>query len=162
MSRKIKIYCDTPSYLSWVKKIEKDDLAEIVSFPYENKNRKIKNKSIPTNNTWNQSNLGWSEAKYRWKDCSPSNKFNDIKIILKGSGQDTSVDAQHLDSAYKSNCDIFLTNDITDIVTKRNSLESLLGIKIFDAKNEEKQAIVFITKLEKQKISSPRSLNVLK
>ena len=46
------------------------------------------------------------------------------------------VDCQHLDSAYKAGCDLFLTSDKTDIWSKRESIEALLGLKVLHMPSE--------------------------
>ncbi|MFA6519642.1 MAG: hypothetical protein WCT41_02355 [Candidatus Paceibacterota bacterium] len=126
----VKIYCDNNVLPTWLRLLEKSDSIKIIQFPYENVNKKIKNKGVPTDATWNQMKLTWNQANFIWNDQEPSDKYNSIISILQQSSQNTKVDAQHLDSAYKSNCSVFITNDKTDILSRRLELKNLLGIDV--------------------------------
>lgn len=142
----IRIYCDTCGYQPWLKTIEFKDQIKLMGFPYENRNKRIEILQTPTNPTWNQMNVKWDEMKSIWNN-PPSEKFDAIAKILNNTGQNTDTDAKHLDSAYKGKCEIFLTNDINDIINNKIALEKLLGIKIFHAEKEGGLAVKYISKL---------------
>lgn len=144
----IRIYCDTSGYQPWLKDKVLKDRVTLVNFPYENRNRRTRILQTPTNPTWEQMNLSWDEADFTWDNAAPSEEFEKIKRILKKSSQNTDTDAKHLDCAYKGKCAIFLTNDVHDIISSRDELEKLLGIKIFNAVSEEKLALEHILSIE--------------
>jgi hypothetical protein len=127
----IKVYCDTSAYQPWLEEFSRRGDILLSGFPYENTNKRVKDKSIPSDPTWDQLYIRWCDAHYTWDDTNASEKFPDIITIIKKSGQIINTDAQHLDSAYKTGCHIFLTKDKTDILSRRQELEDLLGFKIF-------------------------------
>jgi hypothetical protein len=43
---------------------------------------------------------------------------------------------QHLDSAIKAGCDVFLTSDKTDIWSKRDAIQVLAGIRVLHMPSE--------------------------
>ena len=89
-------------------------------------------------------NLTWSEADFTYNETFPSEKFNEIITTLKGLGAKTDIDAKHLDTAYKNNCQIFLTRDKGHIINKRANLEKLLNLKIFHPTEEKELVIQYI------------------
>jgi hypothetical protein len=46
------------------------------------------------------------------------------------------VDAQHLDSAAKAGCSVFLTSDKTDIWSKRDAIQALANIRVLHMPSE--------------------------
>ncbi len=50
----------------------------------------------------------------------------------------------HVDSAYKSGCKCFVTRDKDDILSKRESLEKLLGIRFFHPEDDREELAKFI------------------
>ncbi|NJK94001.1 MAG: hypothetical protein HC905_02900 [Bacteroidales bacterium] len=51
--------------------------------------------------------------------------------ILKIIGRVNKADIKHVDNAYKENCKIFITNDRNDIISKKEKLQELTGMKFF-------------------------------
>ena len=56
-----------------------------------------------------------------------SDKCGDIAEVV---GSRNEIDIKHLDSAHLAGCKVFLTSDKGDLVSKREPLELLLGIKV--------------------------------
>lgn len=126
----LRVYCDTGAFRSELSGLERRGAIQVYQFKYENKNRKIIHRASPSNPTW-------EEAKYTWKELG-SLSWNDMgrqserwADILRLIGNNNTVDAKHLDSAYMIGCQVFLTSDKDDIVTHSRSLEKLLGLKVF-------------------------------
>ena len=108
-------------------------------FPYENNNKKIQNFGQPSEATWDDlNNVTWESIPGKWEDYVGSSKYNDILEIV-GKEKQYSVDIKHLDSAYKSGCACFITNDKDDIYSKKVQLEPLLKIKILYSNSDEDQ-----------------------
>lgn len=63
-------------------------------------------------------------------------------------GRQNEFDARHIDSAYKSNADCFLTSDYDDIISNRTALEALLGIHFFHIPSEVERFHRFIMAAE--------------
>ena len=81
--------------------------------------------------TWKQSNLSWKEAPGTWNDYRPSALFEPLRKLLGAQ-----VDAQHLDSAAKDGCSVFLTSDKTDIWSKRDAIQALANIRVLHMPSE--------------------------
>ena len=78
-------------------------------------------------------NVSLEELDFAWSDFSGSVHFETILAVL---GPVNRRDALHVDSAFKTGCRIFVTRD-TGILSQRNELESLLGIRFFDPVADE-------------------------
>ena len=66
-------------------------------------------------------------------DFTDSDLLPNITSII---GKTNRRDILHIDSAYKTGCQIFLTSDKKDIWSKRSDLEPLLSMKIFYSASE--------------------------
>lgn len=75
-------------------------------------------------------NWPWKDDTQAWKDHSASPYLHEIYRII-GRDPRNRRDGLHLDSAYKSKVDMFLTSDKREIWNNRQELENLLGFKIF-------------------------------
>lgn len=125
--KNIRIYCDNGGYHKILQNYKN---IIVYGFEYENINRKIKNKGLPSSYmTWNDfNNSPATIGDLTFNDFYETDIFNDIIKII---GVENKIDANHLDSAYKNKCDIFLTSDYGDIYSKKDKLEPLLSMKIF-------------------------------
>ena len=140
----IKVYCDNGGYH---KILENYKNIIVYGFAYENINRKIQNKGLPSSNmTWDDfNNSPATIGDLSFGDFYETDIFSDIVKIV---GVENKIDANHLDSAYKNKCDVFLTSDCGDIYSKRDKLEPLLNIKIFmPQKNVEELKLYLDNKL---------------
>ncbi len=122
-----KVYCDSGAYTKILKKLEKDGKIKLLYHPYENKNSKIDGMSLPSESTWNDMKMTWDECVFTWDEFSGSEKVNELKDII---GLSNRVDILHLDSAYKSKCDFFVTSDKGDIYSKKDEIFKLLNIVV--------------------------------
>ena len=79
-------------------------------------------------------------------DYAPSEHFEKIRSII-GREEQYRRDALHVDSAFKSNCSIFVTRD-SDILKHKTQLLDLLGIQFFDPKSELHELELLICPIE--------------
>jgi len=147
----LKVYCDTGGYAKELRLLVKEGLVELCQFKYENRS-KIQSGAVP-------SDLRYSNrAQYTYDDLRAdrflsnvtgddvrsalrASKFQEISAIV---GPQKRVDAQHLDSAYMSNCRVFLTSDFDDIASKRGELGPLLWLNIFLVVPEWEKFLAFV------------------
>lgn len=125
----LRVYCDTGAYRSELSELERGGAIQVYQFKYENKNRKILHRALPSRPTWTETKYTWNElAGLTWNDMGRQSER--WPAILSLIGKNHTVDAKHLDSAYMDSCQVFLTSDKGDIVTHRYPLEQLLGLKV--------------------------------
>lgn len=74
-------------------------------------------------------NYTWDDVPGTWEDYNGSDKYQEIVDIV--GLENKRVDILHLDSAYKTRVDIFITNDKDDILSYRKKLEKALGFRFF-------------------------------
>lgn len=129
MLTKILIYRDSGANINFLKPYLQHII--VFQYPYDSPNRSKKQKmelATPSQLTWADAHSTWKESNFKWGDCRKSKIFPDItKIIGNGNKQDI----LHVDSAYKTGCNIFLTSDKADIWTKRLELEAIPNINFF-------------------------------
>jgi len=146
----IVIYCDTGGYQQYLKQFSQD--IELISFKSENKNKNIINKSLPP------SNMTFDDYKQMPENLHSEHILDDLtfddfaessvyKDIVRIVGKENKKDIEHLDSAYKSKVDIFLTSDYDDIYSYKKELESILGFKIFLSTKERSLIETYIQKI---------------
>ena len=128
----LNVYFDTGGTHATVAELESAGLLKTHYFPFEQRNRKVKNFVPGSGSTWKQANLSWKEEVGSWDNDNASPEFP--QILKSVGGQ--KVDAQHLDSAHKSGCTVFLTSDKTDVWSKRAELFALLGIRVLHMPTE--------------------------
>lgn len=129
----LNVYVDTGGMEPVVTELERAGLIRTHYYPFEQRNRKVQNFVPGSGATWDQSNLSWDEEPGSWDDEKPSPLFEKILHIVGGQ----QVDAQHLDSAYKAGCTVFLTSDKTDIWSNRIAFQELLGMLVIHTRTEE-------------------------
>jgi hypothetical protein len=122
-----KVYCERGAYMPALRDLVASGLIELVHFPYEGHNRKVRGQATPSKVTCDTTYVT-ADSAIPIGEMVESDKFPQIMAVL-GSAEE--FDARHLDSAYKSRCDCFLTPDKKDIVRNASKLEPLLGLKIF-------------------------------
>jgi hypothetical protein len=126
----LKIYCDNGACPKELKKLQKEGIVELYMFPYENKNKHIKNPSLPSNCNWKDlKNFTYKTLPGTYDDYIGSDKYQKIIELLGLANK--RLDILHLDSAYKARCQIFLTNDKDDIWAHKIKLDELLNLRIF-------------------------------
>ena len=125
------VYVDTGGMLKEVAALEAAGLLKTHYFPFEQRNRRVKAFVPGSGATWKQSKLSWKEAPGTWNDYKPSALFEPLRKLLGAQ-----VDAQHLDSAAKAGCSVFLTSDKTDIWSKRYAIQALADIRVLHMPSE--------------------------
>jgi hypothetical protein len=122
----LKVYVDTGGYLPEFKELERAGLIELCGFPFENTTKRVRTIVAGSGATYDQAHgLSYSTVVGSFDDFKPSELLGRIRAIVQKP-----VDAQHLDSAYKASCTVFVTTDKDDIWSKREQLASLLGITV--------------------------------
>jgi hypothetical protein len=146
----VKIYCDSGADISSLKEFSH---CEFYQFPYGSEHRPKKKFKLakPSKTQWRDMHIPWNELNnVTWNDFSESDIFLQIMNII---GKSNRRDVLHIDSAYKTGCQIFLTSDKGDIISKRTEIESLCSIKIFHSPSE-------IEELKDRRIKKVHSTNI--
>lgn len=125
------VYVDTGGMLKDVSRLEQEGRLKTHYYPFEQRNRRVKTFVPGSAATWDQGNLSWAESPGTWDDYEPSVHFETLRKMIGAQ-----VDAQHLDSAFKAGCTIFLTSDKTDIWSKRALIAALTGIRVLHMPSE--------------------------
>ena len=135
-----KIYCERGAYRKELRELELSGKIEIVSFPYEGRNRKTPKDSRPSIITMDSTYITW-DMTFLIGDAVESDKFSQIASMV---GKNNTMDIRQIDAAYKSQCQVFLSPDKGDIISNRNELEGLLGMKFFHPKENWDEFLAFI------------------
>ena len=122
----IKIYCEDGSLTRDVRKL-KSDKVELITFPFENRNKRTRQSKKPSELLISNMFIRAS-SDIRIGDTDRSELFNQIESIV---GKKNYNDIRHIDTAYKEQCHIFISPDKKDIVSKGEDLHKLTGIKFF-------------------------------
>ncbi len=110
-----------------IKNLKKDSDIELVSFPFENINKRTTDLKRPSELTCD-STFVTADSDMKISDTVASELFVDIeKIVGKGNYNDI----RHIDTAYKEKCQIFVSPDKKDIVNNGRELFKLTGIKFY-------------------------------
>lgn len=107
-----------------LRELQQTGAITLVSFPYENRNRRIGQRAVPSKLTADSTFITADDTTILISDCE-SEMFPRIRRIVGGQNE---FDVRHIDSAYKTGCRFVFTRDKTDILRKRGELCSLLGI----------------------------------
>lgn len=135
-----RVYCERGAYRRDLTDFERSGLIQIVHFPYEGRNKKIRTRATPSKVTCDSTYITWDDATPIGQ-MTPSSKF---VAILRIVGKANEFDARHLDSAYKSCCHCFLTPDRRDIASNAEDFEELLGFKVFHAITGWKEFVSYV------------------
>lgn len=128
MNNKIKIYCEDGGLTKRIKQLAKSFNVYLVSFPFENINKKTKDCSKPSNLTIDSTYITADNTDICIGDTHLSNKFYEIQNII---GKNNFNDVRHFDTAYKEGCKIFITPDKKDISSKSERLFDATGVMTF-------------------------------
>ena len=135
----ITVYCDNNGFRKGLNSLPN---VKVLTFPYENYNRKIKNNGLPSEAQIDDlGNFTWDTLPATFGDYKRSDKYEEIEKIV---GTENRLDALHLDSAYKSGCECFFTCDKTDIGSKRVALFNLLGLRIYHPDEDWEAFLAFV------------------
>ncbi len=118
----MKVYYEHHAVRKWLRDLQEQGYITLVLFPYDQRNRRIKEVATPS-----EANITWDEANFSWNDFSPSPHYSDICDII---GKENIRDAKHVDSAFKSQWHCMLTCD-DHILSHTQELGKLLSINFF-------------------------------
>ncbi|MCR9181398.1 MAG: hypothetical protein NXH73_00580 [Flavobacteriaceae bacterium] len=129
----IKIYCEDGAMTKEVKKLKNDSSILLISFPFENSNKKTFSSKKPTE-LLASSGFTLASSSIRLSDTIQSEKYEEIKNIV---GEKNFNDIKHIDTAYKEKCRIFISPDKKDIVNNGEEFNKITGIKFFYSEDIE-------------------------
>lgn len=136
----LKVYCERGAYRQDLSVLERSGQIEIVHYPYEGQNKKIRTRATPSVVTMDSTYVTFDDTT-PIGEMSASDKFPEILSIIGAANE---FDARHLDSAYKSGCDCFLTPDKKDISSKSENLEKLLTLRVFHATHNWQEFVAYV------------------
>ena len=110
-----------------IKNLNKDSDIELISFPFENINKRTTNSKRPPELTCD-SNFVTADSDIRIFDTVASEIFANIEKVF---GKGNYNDIRHIDTAYKEKCQIFVSPDKKDIINNGRELFELTGIKFY-------------------------------
>ncbi|HAB99100.1 MAG TPA: hypothetical protein DCE71_04690 [Parachlamydiales bacterium] len=141
---KIRIYLDSGADISKLKSIA--PRCDFYQIPYDSPDRPKKKPllAVPSECQCRDWHVSWEESTPAWGDMTGSALHSEIEAIIGGSNR---RDVLHFDTAYKTECLIFLTSDKGDIWSKRALLENLTGIKVLHTPFGSEQALTYISDL---------------
>lgn len=144
----IKVYCDTGGYDKRLKALEATNTIVLHQFKYENPSKRIRRGAIPSNLRYDDKTGYRSYDEMRADEYLRSMSYDEWRAgkslfaeILAVVGTNCRADAQHLDSAQMTGCQIFLTSDKDDIWGKRSALRKITGLHIFHVASEWHQFV---------------------
>lgn len=121
-----KAYCELGALTNTVKKLRSAGRLILVNFPYDARRSKKFGMAEPSLVTADSTYIT-CDSSIRISDTVGSPLLSKIREIV---GSENESDVRHLDSAYRSDCDFFITPDKDDIIDKRDQLEPLLKLRI--------------------------------
>ncbi len=136
----MKVYCEHHAVREWLRDLQEQGYITLVLFPYDQRNRRIKEVATPSEATWEESDITWDEANFPWDDFSPSSHYSDICDII---GKENIKDAKHVDSAFKSQCHCMLTCD-DHILSHTQELGKLLSINFFNPDKDRDDFMIYL------------------
>lgn len=114
--------------------LEQSGRISLHQFKYENHKSKARGSAIPSNTQYRDlKNYTYDELDklnlaYDQLEFGINSKFSTIQKIIEAHNR---RDAQHLDSAQMTKCEVFLTSDKKDIWSKKNQLLLATNLNIF-------------------------------
>lgn len=131
---KIRIYCEDGAMTKEIKAMKASGDIELVSFPFENINRKVIRVNNPSDLTADSTFITADDTSILVSNTEHSDLYAVIgKIIGRGNFNDI----RHVDTAYKEKCAIFVSPDKGDIISKSEELHKLTGMKFFHCRDIE-------------------------
>jgi hypothetical protein len=139
----MKIYCEHGALSSYLKTLRSEGKIELIHFPYdpESRTRHIAPAAMPSEAQWQDMNMTFDELDITFNDFKGSEHLLEICRII---GAGNRRDILHVDSAYKTGCQVMVTAD-RDILDHKTELEALLGLRIVHPENDEAELKVFIS-----------------
>jgi hypothetical protein len=138
----MKVYAEHGALRDELYALERAGKVQLVTFPYESKSKKIRGRALPS--AAQLGDLGHvtiGEMNFPLGEFSPSPTYaRTVEIV----GSRNRRDALHIDSAYKSACVAFFSRDRKDIISRRDALEPLLGIRFFHPDDDWQAFLEFL------------------
>ena len=126
----MKIYCEHGSLTTEIRQLCRQRNIDLIRFPYDPDSHTRKaGIAAPTEAQIRELNLPIADLQGTFAGHSGSEH---LSAIISTVGKSNRRDALHLDSAMKSGCSAFITED-SDILQHKAELETLLGIRLFRA-----------------------------
>jgi hypothetical protein len=158
MNHKIRIYADSGANIKCLDKYY--SYIEFYQFPYDSAHRPKKaiengiiKLALSSDAQWQDSNQAWEESNFLWEEL-PTKYFQPLEHFMKNklSGQDIRRDVLHLDSAIKTDCEIFITSDYQHIASNKKEIKNICGIEVFLIPKELVELIGYIRELKKKTV----------
>ncbi|HEU5377954.1 MAG TPA: hypothetical protein VFV38_21235 [Ktedonobacteraceae bacterium] len=132
MHKKVSVTADSGANLKLLRRLERQGLIMITAVNLENgKHNKVSDKLGPVG-VW---------GKSKWGDGSVyASEDNIYAQVLRVVGINNYQDARHLEAHYRSGNDIFITEDVDDILSKKDTLFKRFGIRVMSP--EDLKALV--------------------
>jgi len=147
----IKVYCERNAMPRWLRELQREGRIVLVWFPYDGHKQDPRGAQRATPSVVTcDSTLVTCDSTIPISEMVGSQRLDDIRRIIRRPnekvvqapagliGMHTEGDARHLDSAYKSACQAFITADKGDILEHAAELELLLGFRLFHPDDEER------------------------
>lgn len=120
----IKVYCERGALRKELTQLKNCGLVHLIHFPYEGHTKKLEVTDTPSIISADITYMT-CDSTIKIGDCDHSEKYHEIKSII-GNHE---FDVRHIDTAYKNNCQFFLSRDKDDVISHSAKLNSLLGIE---------------------------------
>ncbi len=145
----VKVYAERNAMRPWLTDLSRKGRIVLMLFPYDGHNPSGVQLATPSVVTADSTWLGW-DMTIPVTDMEGSEKFEQIRQIIRREkenvrdvpagliSEQTEGDARHLDTAYKTGCRAFFTQDRRDILDHAGALEELLGLRLFHPDEEER------------------------
>lgn len=149
----IRVYCDTGGFDPRLRPLARDGRVKLHTFKYENRNERIQTGAVPSDlryddtpkYTYNDLRRDTFLRHITWDELRGALARSKLPEIIGVLGKHRRTDAQHLDSAYMTECRAFLTSDKDYIAgANRAALEAITGLRIFHVETEWQAFIDFI------------------
>lgn len=146
----MRVYCDTGAYVKGLNELDRKGVISVHQFKYENRSRRISKGAVPSDLRYGDNiNYTYGELKttevlstLKYDELGGINSmFTEIQDII---GTQNRKDVQHFDSAHMTGCKVFLTSDKRDILSKRQALEALTGIRVFQMPSEWSDFLAYV------------------
>lgn len=127
------VYCEGGAYVGIVKDLRRERLIKVIIGPYDTQPKKKRFEPARPSLVTMDSTYFTCDNPTPISDLVESPKYEEILRII---GKQNRQDALHLDSAYKSHAQAFLTSDWQDVGRNRDELQKALGFPIFHMPKE--------------------------
>ena len=133
-----------------LRNLQNEGRIQLLHFPYDpdSRSKYLTLSEKRSRARWSDMNTSWEELRdTSWSDHSESEQFESIEFII---GKSHRRDILHVDTAYKEGCRAFITSD-NDILSKKDELEQILGIKFFHPLKDQEKLMNYLVKISDQK-----------